>query len=253
MNYNAGSIIKAYSKRARLENDSESERSLRVEIPRHFLHNAINAGDIVLDAGGGAGINAAYMAKQCKAVYLMDITPSILNYANKNTKSIDNIHLVRGNIVDLMFPNESFDLAVCLGDPVSYVLDMRFQAFDELIRVIKPRGHLFVGCNSKYGYIQNELSQNNVKEALNIYRTGTTRCVMGPETHLYTVQEVTDILKKRNCRIIRTGSTSSFTLKDDSVSTDEWEALKEMEMTLYGQPEWLGGKHLFFLAQKTEA
>ncbi len=252
MDYHAGSIIDEYSKRAALENESESERSLRVEIPREFIAQYLNSDDVILDAGGGAGINAIHMARRCRSVFLMDITPALLAFAQENSKALKNIHLVRGNVTDLMFPCCAFDLVVCLGDPISYVLEKRFQAFDELVRVTRKNGLLFIGCNSKYGHIQKNLSENNLKAALEIYRNSKTTCVMGPATHLYTVAEMEAILKARNCRILKTASTSSFTLHRFRANPSDWDALKEMELKSYGQPEWLGGLHLFFLAQKME-
>jgi ubiquinone/menaquinone biosynthesis C-methylase UbiE len=51
---------------------------LRVELPREFIKKYIKKNDIVLDAGGGTGINSIVMAKLCKKVTLLNISPGIL-------------------------------------------------------------------------------------------------------------------------------------------------------------------------------
>lgn len=84
MQYNPFAVKKRYEQVADIEDKAEKGGSFRVLIPRHFIKKHITLDDIVLDAAGGTGINAIYMALSSKSVTLVDLTPGILNRAKTN-------------------------------------------------------------------------------------------------------------------------------------------------------------------------
>ena len=86
MPYSPESVVESYEKNAETEDEAEKGPSLRVEIPREFIKKYLEPPDIVLDAGGGTGINAIMMAGHCRNVTLLDITPGILLLAEQNIK-----------------------------------------------------------------------------------------------------------------------------------------------------------------------
>ncbi len=243
-------IIREYSERVEIENKSERDRDLRVDIPRKWIQKYIQPRDEVLDAGGGTGLNAMIMAKLCRQVFLMDLTPAILAKAKDNIAHITNISLSLGDVQNIPFSSETFHLTVCLGDAISYVLDQREQAFDELTRVTRKNGILIIGCNSKYGLIRRRLAENDIAGALKIYQTNQTQCVMGPKTHLYTVAEGHRYLRDRGCRIVSTSSTLTFVDSDRDIPDKQWQELINHELTHSHEAEWLGGEHLIFIARK---
>ena len=59
MPYTPKEVIAAYTENAEEENETEDELSLRTAIPREFIRKYIASADRALDAGGGAGRNAA--------------------------------------------------------------------------------------------------------------------------------------------------------------------------------------------------
>jgi ubiquinone/menaquinone biosynthesis C-methylase UbiE len=75
MIYNPKTIRDAYDQVSEKEDRFEKGFSLRNEIPREFIKKYLGASDVVLDAGGGTGINAIMMASRCKKVTLVDISP----------------------------------------------------------------------------------------------------------------------------------------------------------------------------------
>jgi len=78
MAYNPEAIRRTYDTIAHREDEFEKEHSLRNEIPRQFIKRYLRATDVVLDGGGGAGINAIMMAQRCGRVTLVDISPEML-------------------------------------------------------------------------------------------------------------------------------------------------------------------------------
>jgi len=116
MPYNPVAVAESYERNAEIENESEKGPSLRVGIPREFIKRYLQSSDIVLDAGGGTGINAIMMAGRCKKVTLLDITPGILQLAEQNIKGTEvaeKIELVHGDITDLSPFRDGHSLSWC--------------------------------------------------------------------------------------------------------------------------------------------
>lgn len=258
MAYDPVSVVEAYERNARLEDASEKGSSLRVELPREFIKRYLRESDLVLDAGGGTGINAILMAQQCKKVTLLDITPGILTMAEENIRRaglLNKVDLVRGDITDLgQFRDGQFTFVVCVGDAISYVLDKRFQAVSGMVRVAQNGSILIIGCDSKLGFMRLKLEEGCLDEALEINQTSECNCGMGPRTHLYTVEEMTELLESHGCRVLEVASTPTFADTIDArvyQQGGEWEKLKALELEVCTRPELLGmGNHLLFVAIK---
>ena len=77
---------------------------------------------------------------------------------------------------------------------------------------------------------------------------------MGPLTHVYTVDEMTELLERNGCRVLEVASTPTLTDTVDATRFQhrgEWERLKMLELELCTRPELLGmGLHLLFVATK---
>jgi len=84
--YNPKHVKGTYDKIADDEDQQEKKPNLRTEIPREFIKKYIKKTDVVLDAGGGTGINTIMMAKKCKHVSLIDISTEITRRARTNVK-----------------------------------------------------------------------------------------------------------------------------------------------------------------------
>lgn len=258
MSYDPGSVVRCYTENAEREDAGEKGRSLRTEIPRAFIVRYLRPSDVVLDAGGGTGINATVMAERCQHVTLLDITPRILALAEQNVRASGLAHkvdLVEGDITDLsLFRDGQFSYVVCVGDAVSYVLDGRHAAIRELVRVARPGATLVIGCDSKLGFLRMNLARGDLDEALRIWESSETTCGMGPRTHLYTVDEMTGLLEAQGCTVIEVASTPTFADTIDRelyADPGAWERLKRLELEACTQPELLGmGLHLLFVAQK---
>jgi ubiquinone/menaquinone biosynthesis C-methylase UbiE len=264
MSYDPQAVREAYSQAAEEEDEAEKKPSLRTEIPREFIAKYLKPPDVVLDAGGGTGINAIMMAQRSQKVTLLDITPRILDLAAANIESAGLagvIDVIEGDITDLgQFDDGAFSFVVCVGDSISYVLDRRKQAIDELVRVATPGSILIIGCDSKYGFIGLHLRSNLLNKAVEIWETSECYSV-GAKTHLYTVDEMTRLLESAGCEILEIASTPTlsdtidqkafFAELDEQELQDKWEKLKALEIKICTQPELLGvGLHLLFIARK---
>lgn len=258
MSYDPDAVIAAYEQNAAVEDAAEKRGSLRTEIPRAFIRKYLKEHDVVLDAGGGTGVNAIMMAQRCRHVTLLDITPGILALARENVARsavAGRIDLVQGDITDLSrFEDGQFSFVVCVGDAISYALDGRYRAMGELVRVAREGSILMIGCDSQLGFLRWRLSQGDLEEALAIWETAETTCGMGPRTHLYTVSEMTELIEGAGCQVLEVASTPTLSDTFDRelyAEGDRWEALKRLELALCTRPELLGlGEHLLFVARR---
>lgn len=261
MLYNPEAIRRAYDEIAEREDQFEKDFSLRNEIPREFIRKYLRASDIVLDAGGGTGVNAMMMAQCCKRVTLVDISPGILKLAAHNIQSAqltEKINLIEGDIANLkQLGDAQFSMVICLGGTLSYALEKGPQAIGELVRVAKTGAILIIGCDSKYGFVRwlfnASEAENKLETALEIYEAGEYEAGDGAFAHLYTVNELTTLLREAGCEIIEIASTPILmsSWEQSSYPKENRQRLKELELKLCTVPELLGiGHHLFCVARK---
>jgi len=137
---------------------------LEFETTLHFLEKYLPKNALILDAGGGPGRYTIELAKRGYEVVLLDMTPANLAFAKRQIrrkKLKDKVkNVVEGSIVDLSrITDETFDAVICLGGPLSHVLDgkKRDGAISELIRVARKGAPIFVSVMSRLSLLVTEL------------------------------------------------------------------------------------------------
>jgi SAM-dependent methyltransferase len=122
-----------------------------VAIHTQMLEGYVRPGDRVLDAGCGPGRFTLELLRLGAHVTALDISPGQLELLRARVPDID---AVVGDITDLSrFPGDAFDVTVCFGGPLSYVVDRAEQALAELARVTRPGGHLLVSVMGLAGAV----------------------------------------------------------------------------------------------------
>ncbi|HEY5693804.1 MAG TPA: class I SAM-dependent methyltransferase [Gaiellaceae bacterium] len=107
-----------------------------------MLEGYVRPGDRVLDAGAGPGRFTLELLRLGAHVTALDISPGQLELLRAR---VPDVEAMLGDVTDLSrFPDDSFDLTVCFGGPLSYVVDRAEDAVAELARVTKPGGHVLV-------------------------------------------------------------------------------------------------------------
>lgn len=132
-----------------------------------FIKEHICEGMKILDAGCGAGRYSVEFAKMGCKVTLFDISDEQLRIAQEKISEQNMEHNIegvfRGDIRDLSyFEDESFDMIVCYGAPLSYVIKGREQAISEFYRVLKKEGILAISVNNKWGILKMLLGNKNL-------------------------------------------------------------------------------------------
>jgi SAM-dependent methyltransferase len=119
---------------------------------------------LVLDAGGGPGRYTIELGRRGYEVVLLDLSSDMLKIAAQQIRKSgvqEKVRqIVQGSIDDLsMFDDETFDSVVCLGGPLSHIVERvrREKAIDELTRIAKKDSPIFVSVIGRLAVLVNEL------------------------------------------------------------------------------------------------
>jgi arsenite methyltransferase len=123
----------------------DADLGLGCGLPTEFAN--IQKGDSVLDLGSGAG-NDVFVARSLTGdsgkVTGLDFTNEMLLKANENKKKLGyvNVEFVKGDIEEMPFEGEQFDVIV--SNCVLNLVPDKTKAFSEIFRVLKKRGHFCI-------------------------------------------------------------------------------------------------------------
>ena len=107
----------------------------------------IKEGDVVLDLGSGAGIDAILAAKKVGAkgkVIGVDMTEEMIKKAKENAKeqNVNNVEFILGEIENLPLEDNSVDTIVT--NCVINLTPDKAKTFSEAYRVLKPGGRIYL-------------------------------------------------------------------------------------------------------------
>jgi ubiquinone/menaquinone biosynthesis C-methylase UbiE len=140
----------------RFEEGRTPAPSLDVHLDR--LRRFVNAGDRVLEVGAGPGRFTIELARLGTKVTVSDLSPGQLEL-NRQRVAAEGLeeHVVEREIADVLdlsrWDDASFDVTVCFGGPLSYVVDRADEGLAELVRVTRPGGHVLLSVMSLVGTV----------------------------------------------------------------------------------------------------
>jgi len=125
------------------------KRYLLAEID--FVTKYINHDDIVIELGCGYGRVLPALAEKAKMVYGIDTSIQSLQLGQKLLQGIRNCHLLNMDAVQLSFPDNIFNVVVCIQNGISAFHVNQRDLVAESIRVTKPGGKaLFSTYSDKF-------------------------------------------------------------------------------------------------------
>ena len=150
------SFFDDYGEREWTRFDDGRTPRVSLDVHLHYLRRFVREGDRVLDAGAGPGRFTLELARLGADVVAADLSPGQLELNRARLVEAGLEHAVRewtvADVTDLRsFATGSFDVAVCYGGPLSYVLGRAPDAFAELVRVTRPGGHVLLSVMSLVG------------------------------------------------------------------------------------------------------
>jgi SAM-dependent methyltransferase len=138
----------------RFEDGRTPEAGLNIHV--RFLERFVQPGGRVLDAGAGPGRFTAELVRLGANVVALDISPGQLEQLRARLPEVETY---LGDVTDLSrFADDSFDITVCFGGPLSYVVDRADEALAELVRVTRAGGLVLLSVMSLVGAVVHYIS-----------------------------------------------------------------------------------------------
>ena len=113
------------------------------------VSNMIESGDRVLECACGTGMLSKGIALRCKELIATDFSDGMLKQTKKNCQHMNNVKIIKADIMSLNFKDGEFDKVV--AGNVIHLLDYPYEALTELIRVCKNGGKVIIPT-----YVNNE-------------------------------------------------------------------------------------------------
>jgi SAM-dependent methyltransferase len=233
---------------------------LEFEETVHFLEESLPESGHVLDVGGGAGRYAVWLGERGYDVTMVDPSDRQVELAGRKVEERDlgdRVQTGVGDVRDLEFETDAFDATLCLGGPLSHVLDVddRERAVAELARVTGPSSPVFVSVMGLLAALQTVAryagrlppEEDETELLPELARTGDydhellerfDREPTAPPMHLFRVDELESLLEGAGLTVETvTGLESVFSQRReefDELDDDHREAVRETVATLRG-------------------
>jgi SAM-dependent methyltransferase len=243
----------------------ERSPSARVAFAVHcaFLGDHVRPGDLVLEAGAGAGRYTVELARLGARVHVGDLSPVQLELNAQHVAEAGVASSVVGrdllDVCDLSrFDDGTFDTVVCYGGPLSYVRQSADRALGELVRVTRPRGTVVLSVMSALGSLRtflpgflDEGRRYGPEHCERLFATGELERETnnGHEMKMYRWSEFDGLCRRHGDLVDR--ATANFLTASpdptpfDTMTDDEWAEFVSFELRLCREPGVLdGGTHL---------
>lgn len=114
-----------------------------------FVLKKININDIVLDLGCGYGRVSTRLIEKAKQVVGIDISEENIKLANNQYKFSESIDYYVMNASDLKFPDNYFDVTICVQNGISAFKVGPERLIGEALRVTKKTGTVLISSYSE--------------------------------------------------------------------------------------------------------
>lgn len=241
--------------------DASAHARLIYYLHKHFLSPYLAPGISVLDAGCGAGRFSVDIAQAGASVSLVDISAVQIALAKQKlqdkglwdkclTAFVADIHQLA------MFKTNTFNITICYGGVLNYLLNKTENALLELVRITKPGGILMVSVMSRWGVFRYIVGNQNIDpgdflgrpkywQIPQVIETGDFAAhpdMQHPARHFFTAAELHKYLKATGLEQIQLATAPSISaalydrLNQIEMSKAAWNTLTQLEEQAYCCP-----------------
>lgn len=240
------------------------------EVHRQFLECFVRPGDRVLEIGAGPGRFTFDLARFGATVDVTDFSPVQLELHRQHVEATDAEAAVASRtLLDICdtsrYDDETFDVVLAYGGPLSYAFEQTEDAFRGLLRITKPGGYVVASVMSWLGswryFLASALEDAQVvgEDALNLMlTTGDLR--HSQTTHvcqMFRSRDLSELVATCHGEMVAMSSSNWASLNDPEVLTElesdfaRWETFLKHEVAACAEPGALdGGTHILFAARR---
>ncbi|MCY4129353.1 MAG: class I SAM-dependent methyltransferase [Gammaproteobacteria bacterium] len=255
----------------RLTRNRRGELNYLVHID--VLRQHITSDMDVLEIGAGAGIFTKELAHMTQRLVVADLSDVQLELNRAHMRELGIEDLVDEyrvlDLVDLGEINDaSFDAVVCIGGPLSYLLDQAKTGIQEILRVLKPGGIAIVGVMNLINTLirfmgtlvphRDEIGIDNLRWVL---ETGIQDVEHNPQSehycHMMTSEDLDALLADESIEILEKRATGILSLAAEEALTDVhkddelWKLIVERELAWSKLPGALDlGSNIVYVVRK---
>ena len=236
-------------------------------IHQHYLKKYVRANDLVLEVGAGAGRFTIELARLNAVVTVGDISCEQLRLNQKYVARYDCEAAIASHlqldIFDLsMLKTESFDIVVCYGGALSYVLEQADDALAEMLRVLKPNGYLLLSVMSLIGTTQAHFEDiTTIPNFPQLVNRVNSNGLLDSNNHIkmYRANELRLLLQNHHCEVVDMSASNCLSTNrqhrqqflEQMVTSDAWTDFLQWELDFCAEDGCLdSGTHLIAIAQK---
>ncbi len=234
-----------------------------------ILDRSIPENASIIDVGTGTGQLSAYLSLRRKCVWGIDFSDSSLSKAKslKEKLKLDSWHLQKVDILDTQQIDSigmKFDYVLCMG--VLHHTGNAKQAFENILRLLKPNGYIAVGLYNTYGRIPLKIriflaktifkNNNRIKDGFIRMQIGEVEDkerargwwndqYLHPHETTHTIGEVLNWFNKNNIDYYNTVPSSNVFDTSDLEITGVWnkEKIPIFPVRMYKQLSWILSTH----------
>lgn len=254
------------------ERFSHSIRSeINLYIHNYYLAKYIPRGSKVLEIGAGPGRFTIELAKLDCSIAVIDISQKQLDLNKEKVQEAGcEQHVLwrrKLDIVDLSSIDETFDVVLIYGGPLSYVFDKITQSLENVFKLTKPNGLILFSVMSLQGtvhYFIKELLDDEVvsfglDEMDRVNKTGdlTGDIARGHICKLYDWEQLEKIITKFPCKILDASASNYLSNNRDERLLEYrnnptyWEKFLEWEVQYCANKGSINnGSHILVVLEK---
>jgi SAM-dependent methyltransferase len=240
------------------------------EVHRQFLERFVRSGDRVLEIGSGPGRFTFDLARLGATVEVTDFSQVQLDLHRRHVVGTEAEAAVASrSLLDICdtsrYDDESFDIVLAYGGPLSYAFEQTEDAFRGLLRITKPGGYVVASVMSWLGSWRHFLAaaledaQAVGEDAFDLMlTTGDLR--HSQTTHvcqMFRSRDLSELVAACPSEMVAMSSSNWASLNDPEVlneleaDVDRWERFLKHEVAACAEPGALdGGTHILFAAMR---
>lgn len=239
------------------------------QVHRRFLERFVMPGDHVLEVGAGPGRFTFELARLGATVDVTDFSPVQLELHRRHVGDTPAEKSVRSReLLDVCdtsrYADDSFDVVVAYGGPLSYAFENTEAALGGLFRITKPGGFVVASVMSWLGSWRYFLAAaaEEIKalgEDANdlVLTTGDLRHLQSNHIcQMFRARDIRNLVSESGNELVSMSSSNWASLTDPVVleeieaDSDRWSRFVEHEISACAEPGALdGGTHLLFGAR----